>query len=67
VFRAQAGGYDRWRQHASKLDRLREWQPWRADEQCPQSAVDDDRVREPAWTPYCELPVGSPARRPALD
>ncbi|HJL20417.1 MAG TPA: hypothetical protein RMH99_32420 [Sandaracinaceae bacterium LLY-WYZ-13_1] len=56
VFRAEADGYARWRDHAASLERGDEWNAWSEDESCSQRDVPQDLVdAERAATGYCAL------------
>ncbi len=56
VFRATAGGYEPFRQHAALIGRAAEWKAWTADEACPQAvSTGDDRLARSAATPWCRL------------
>jgi hypothetical protein len=56
VFRATAGAYEPFRQHAALIGREAEWKAWTADEACPQAAsAADDRLARSAATPWCRV------------
>src|SRR5690606_25955297 len=65
VFRAELGGYERWRAHAESIGRGAEWRAWSEDEACAQRDVPEDTIdaaRLP--TAYCardEAPAPPPA------
>lgn len=56
VFMMRDGGYEVFRDFAESRGEDELWQPWSADESCPQaSTVTTDTEAEHDWTPFCEL------------
>jgi hypothetical protein len=56
VFMMRDGGYDLFEAKADDMNLSGAWNPWSADESCPQQAtVTTDTEEVHGWTPWCEL------------
>ena len=66
VFKAEAGDYRRWADHAAELNRGDQWVAWSPDESCPQAGNGDDVEETAGWTPWCEI-TGDPDVTPGAD
>lgn len=67
VFRAEDGGYERWRAYAASVGRAAEWRAWSEDEPCAQRAVANDTVAPQEWTPWCEVDATGPGGGACTD
>lgn len=57
VFRAEQGGYDRWKDYAAATNRAAAWVAWSEDEACPQRTVRDDAIAASEAVHWCALPT----------
>jgi len=55
VFKATAGGYQTFADHAAALGRAEDWVPWSEDERCPQRDTVDDTEEQHTWIPLCVI------------
>ncbi len=56
VFMMRDGGYDLFEAEADEMNLSGAWNPWSADESCPQqNTVTTDTEAAHGWTPWCEL------------
>jgi hypothetical protein len=55
VFKATAGGYQRFADYAAATGHAAEWVAWSEDEACAQRDVADDTETAHEWTPWCTL------------
>lgn len=55
VFKAENGGYERYRQYAESTGRGAQWLSWSEDEACPQRNVTNDTEQPMNWLAWCDL------------
>ncbi len=65
VFKAENGGYDRYRQYAEATGRGAQWLSWTEDEACPQRNVANDTEQPMDWLAWCD--VSTPATTTCTD
>ncbi|MEZ4471850.1 MAG: SPOR domain-containing protein [bacterium] len=58
VFKAENGGYDRWKRYAESIGRGAEWKAWSEDESCPQRGVANDTEAEAVTSDWCAVGTG---------
>ncbi len=67
VFRAENGGYERFKAFAAQTGRAHLWKEWSEDESCPQRGTQNDVLVPTAAADWCSIEDGAPQPVGCLD